>query len=451
MNSASNNKKWWVLIGVSIAGFLGCVDFTIVNTALPAIQAGLNASVTELQWIINIFILALSTWMVIMGRLADIYGRRLVLNVGMIFFGLASLGAGLANNIEVLIFFRLLQGTACAILYTASGAIVSNAFPSNERGKAMGMLFAANGVGLAVGPVLGGILVSALSWRYVFLINVPLIFLSIIICFAYVSESKSEEENQSIDWKGLAALIIALPCLILSVTQGNLWGWTSLPIVTLLIVSVLMFIVFYFIEQKAKSPIIEFHLFVNRTFIASVAATAALAFFYCTAFFMMPLYLHQIRGEDGYMLGLMLLPITATVTIMSPIVGKVVDMIGPKLPIVAGLALFASSAFLQSTFNEMSSLAVIITAFILMGIGWACILGPSTVAALSSVPESSSAVAMGSSWTLHNVGGAIGLALGLVVYQSQVSLIPGYHAVMELLIVSSLTAMLIVIFGMNKR
>lgn len=498
--SNNSNSKWWVLIGVSIASFLGCIDFTIVNTALPAIQNSLHADVTKLQWIINIFILALSTFMVIMGRLADAYGRRLVLYIGMIVFGAASLGAGLANNIDLLIFFRLIQGISCAILYTATGAIVSNAFPLNERGKAIGTLFGINGIGLAVGPVIGGIMVSALNWRWVFLMNVPLIILSIIICSIYVHESRNEDQDTKIDWFGFVTLLLGLPCLIIGIIQGNSWGWTSFNTIGTFIVALIALVLFYLIENKVKSPIIEFHLFVNRMFISSIVATFALAFFYCLAFFLMPLYLNLIRGETGYMIGLMLLPTTAMVALLSPIIGRIVDIIGPKTILIYGFIFFILSAFLQSQFSIDSSVSLIIIAFICMGIGWACILGPSTVTALSAVPEHMGGVAMGTSWTLHNIGGAVGLALGMVVYRncalssllnnlvsqkiqvgewikevitnpeksivllqqitginsenantlSQQFFISGYKGGMFLLVMSSLIALIVIFFGMKK-
>lgn len=496
-----SNRKWWVLIGVSIASFLGCVDFTIVNTALPAIQVGLNTTVTELQWIINIFILALSTFMVVMGRLADIYGRRLVLYIGMIVFCLSSLGAGLAINIDWLILFRLIQGVSCAILYTASGAIVSNAFPVDERGKAIGTLFGINGIGLAIGPVLGGILVSALSWRWIFLVNVPLILISLMICFASVPESRNREHGTKIDWLGLITLVIALSCFILGIAQGEVWGWDSAIIISLFVIAIFAFIIFYMIEMKIDSPIIQFHLFANRLFITSIVATFSLALFYCLAFFLMPLYLHNIYEKSGYMIGLMLLPTTAMVAILSPIVGRIADVSGPKLFLILGFIFFTLSAFLQTQFTENSSILYILFTFALMGIGWACILGPSTVASLSAVPESMGAVAMGSSWTLHNIGGAIGLGIGVVIYRyfatnnllqnlsghqikngdwvNQIAMNPdhaiellqqhtllnsheittlfqqffihGYQSAMWFLVATSFTALFVMIFGMKKN
>jgi predicted MFS family arabinose efflux permease len=294
--------------------------------------------------------------------------------------------------------------------------------------------------------------------------------------------------------------MIGLACLILGVMQGNIWGWNSAIIISLFVIAALALILFYKVETKTSAPIIQFHLFNNRMFITSIVATAALAFFYCVAFFLMPLYLYNIRGESSYMIGLMLLPTTATIALLSPVVGYLVDGFGPKPLLVVGLGLFVLSAGAQTQFELDSSLAYILFSFMLIGVGWACILGPSTVAALSSLPDNMGAVAMGSSWTLHNIGGAIGLTLGTVVYhvyarnallvdlamqhikgnawvdkvmgnpdititllqqythfsRSKIltlfnhSFLSGYAAAMWLLVASSLVACLMVFFGMKR-
>lgn len=413
------DQKWIVLAGVSITSFLGCIDFTIVNTALPAIQGSLQGDTAGLQWVMNAFILALSTFMVIMGRLADIYGRRKVLYMGMLAFGLASLGAGLSNTLLALIVFRFIQGIACAVLYTATAAIVSHAFPLEERGKAIGTLFGVNGLGLAVGPVLGGFIVGALSWRWVFLINVPVIIFSLGICLMCVKESRNLEESSKIDWLGLFLLIVALPCLVLGITQGNAWGWDSPKIIGLFVTAVVTLGLFYKVETRSESPIIQFHFFANRTFIASIIGAFCLAFFYCLAFFLMPLYLSDIRGETPYGVGVMLLAVTVMVAIFSPYIGRVVDRYGSKNLMMLGFGLFIVSAVLQANFEMHASLIHVLLSFVAMGIGWACILGPSTVASISSVPDTVVAVAMGTSWTFLNIGGAVGLGLGEFLYQTQ--------------------------------
>ncbi|NBF10693.1 MFS transporter [Pseudomonas sp. Fl4BN1] len=437
---AQQQRKWWALLGVSIASFLGCVDFTIVNTALPALQADLGASLDSLQWVINGFILALSSFMVLVGRLADLQGRKRVLFIGLSVFGLASLAAGLAGQIETLIGARVLQGLACAVLYTASGAIVSSTFDSTEQGKAFGVLFGVNGVGLAVGPVLGGLITSGFGWQWIFLINVPFVLLSLAICSFSVQESRSTEVDARLDVWGALLLLIGLPSLVLVIVQGG--GWGSSLTLSLIAVTVLALGAFLVLEKRVAAPIIDLQLFANRRFVAAVAASFGLALFYCVAFFVMPLYLAQIRGETLQASGLLLLPTTLGVALLSPLVGRLVDRRGPALLIKAGLLLLVLSALLQAGFDRQTSLPYLLGAFVIMGLGWASILGPSTVLGISSVPQEVGSVAMGSLMTLHNVGGGIGLALGVGLFHhfsatplddTQGAFLNGYRVVMVFL------------------
>lgn len=413
-----STRRWWAFTGVSIISFLGCIDLTIVNTAAPEIQSDLHASVTELQLIVNIFIAALSMFMVTMGRLADSHGRRLVLYSGTVVFGLASLGAGLATDVRFLIACRFVQGAACAVLYTSTSAIVSNAFPEEQRGKAIGALYGVNGIGLAIGPMLGGFIVSWLSWQWIFWLNVPLILIALAICLPTVQESRNEDLKTGVDWVGLPLITVGLPAIVLGLSLGDTWGWGSWRILALLGGGVLALIAFCFVERKVSSPIIQFRLFGNRMFISAIVADFSLAFFYCLAFFLMPLYLHSVRQYEGYATGLMLLPCTALVAVLSPVVGRLVDRFRPRLMLCIGFTAFALSALAQSQFTGDSSVVFIALAFALMGTGWAFVLGPATVAALSSVPERMGGTAIGSSWTFHNLGGALGLAAGMAIYRS---------------------------------
>ncbi|KTC32739.1 MFS transporter [Pseudomonas sp. ABAC61] len=410
---AQQQRKWWALLGVSIASFLGCVDFTIVNTALPALQADLGASVDSLQWVINGFILALSSFMVLVGRLADLHGRKRVLFIGLSVFGLASLAAGLAGQIDTLVAARVLQGLACAVLYTASGAIVSSTFDSAEQGRAFGVLFGVNGVGLAAGPVLGGLITSSFGWQWIFLINVPFVLLS------------------------------------LGFVQGAAWGWGSPPVLGLILLALLALGAFLVVERRVEAPIIDLTLFANRRFVGAVVASFSLAVFYCVAFFVMPLYLAQIRGASVQASGLLLLPTTLGVALLSPLVGRLVDRKGPALLIKTGLLLFVLSALLQAGFERQTSLPYLLGAFVIMGLGWASILGPSTVLGISSVPQEVGSVAMGSLMTLHNVGGGIGLAVGVGLFHQfsaapasdvQAAFLNGYQVVMGFLALASLLA-----------
>lgn len=198
-----------VLAGVGILSFLGCIDLTIVNTAAPEISRRLGTTMVQTQLVVNVFVVALSMFMVTAGRLSDRLGRRRVLYAGAVLFGLFSLGAGLATTAPVLIAFRFLQGAACAVLYTGTSTIVADAFGAAERGKAIGSLFAINGIGLAIGPMLGGLLVGALGWQWVFLINVPLVLIALVICSVSVRESRGAD-GTGLDWPGLVLLVPGL-------------------------------------------------------------------------------------------------------------------------------------------------------------------------------------------------------------------------------------------------
>ncbi|HEV2613138.1 MAG TPA: MFS transporter [Gammaproteobacteria bacterium] len=407
MSSKIITRPWLALLGIGLASFLGCIDFTIVNTALPVLQASLKTSVSQLQWIINIFMLVLSACMVVAGRFADLHGRRKWLYIGMILFGLSSVGAGLSPSINWLILFRLLQGLGVAILYTVPVAIIANSFPEAVRGRATGILIGVNGLGLAAGPLMGGMILSFLSWRWIFFVNVPLIIVSLIICSVTLIESKTDEVGAKIDWMGLILLMIGMPLMVYAVINSNsvLFG-----------VGMAAMIALYFVENKSSSPIIQFKLFANHKFLSALIANFSLAFFYTVLFFLLPFYLHNIHLDSSWDIGLMLLPATAMVAVLSPVVGHMVDSYGPKKMLMIGFSLFIISAIMQLFFGVQTSTVYILIALLLFGIGWAFILSPSIVAAISAIHKNSSGVAMGTIGTLHNFGGAIGLAIGTVVY-----------------------------------
>ncbi|OKI06047.1 MFS transporter [Streptomyces sp. CB02923] len=416
---APPDRKWWAFAGVGLISFLGCIDLTIVNTAAPQIQADLGATVTDLQLIVNMFIVALSMFMVTMGRLADSYGRRRVLYTGTVIFGLASLGAGFADTTGWLIAFRFLQGAAGAILYTSTGAIVQNAFPESQRGRAIGALYGVNGVGLAIGPMLGGVIVSAAGWHWVFWLNVPLVVLALALCSFSVRESRNEESITGVDWPGLILISLGIPALVLAFTLGGTWGWSSPSTLGLLGFALLALLAFYAVEKRAADPIISFGLFKHRAFLAAIVSDFALACFYTTVLFLLPLYLDEVRGYSGYATGAMLLPCTAVMAVLSPFVGRLTDRFGPRKLLVTGFTVFTISALLFTRLSADAPLTLIVAALVAMGVAWGCVLGPATVSALSSVPERQAGLAMGSSWTFHNLGGAIGLAVGIVIYRTQ--------------------------------
>ncbi len=441
MHITSNGSgRWLALAGIGIASFLGCIDFTIVNTAIPAIQRSLSAEVEQAQWMVTVFVMALSACMVAAGRLADLLGRRRLLYAGMLVFGAASLGAGLAQSMAALVAWRLLQGVACAALYTTSAAIVAHMFAHSERGRALGLLFAANGLGLAIGPVAGGLLVASVGWRSVFLLNVPLIAAAFALCLGRVPESRGEPAR--FDMAGFVLLAAALPCMLLAIAHGSAWGWTSGATLGAAGAGLALLLGFVLVERRVAAPLLQLSLFANGRFVLAGLANFSLAFFYCAAFFLLPWYLSSVRGQDSGAIGWLLLPVTAVMALVSPLAGRAADRVGTAPLLAGGFAFLALSAAMQAGFTVETNRAWIIAALAAMGIGWGCILGPATVAALACVPPHLSGVAMGASWTLHNLGAALGLTIATVVFQQT-----GFGAALWLLCGLSLLTLSLLLAG----
>ncbi|MEL0580680.1 MFS transporter [Pectobacterium punjabense] len=431
--------QWRALTGICIASFLGCIDFTIVNTAIPAIQQQFGAGIAHVQWVMGIFIMALCTSMVIVGRVADRVGRRRVLYIGMAVFGVASLGAGLSGSVNELIGWRFLQGASCAVLYTATTVILVDIYPAQHHGRVLGILFAVNGLGLAIGPVAGGLLVDVLGWRWVFLLNVPLIAVSFVFCLGQVRESRVAQAPP-LDGKGLLFFILSVASALLVINQGDRWGWLSLPSLACFLLAVVALGGLIRVERREPFPLIDLDLLRQPAFLRICVLTSLLAFFYCGAFFLMPIHLHATHHYRDAVIGLLLLPTTAAMALISPWVGRLADRIGPRWILMAGFLMLGLSAGLQSMLDRESALGTMIVAFTLMGVGWGCILGPSVLAALKAVHAEQQGVAIGISWTLHNLGGAVGLAFVTQLYHRTEQ---GYQTAMLLLCFLSLLGCLI--------
>ena len=244
----TNTNKWWVLIGTGIAAIIVGIDFTVVNTSLANIQHDLNMGISQLQWIMAGFGITFCALLVAMGRLGDITGRRKILYFGIIGFGLALLGAGFSTTPHFLIAMRVLQGVCGAAIFPCGMAITANAFPQEEQGRALGIYGSIVGIGLAFGPVLGSIIVTLLNWRWIFFINIPVVIVSLLICFVNVQESKMSD-HASVDWSGAGLVIIFLGALSFAINEGSNFGWFSPVIIIAMLIAIVGFIGLIFVEK----------------------------------------------------------------------------------------------------------------------------------------------------------------------------------------------------------
>ncbi|GAA5108662.1 MFS transporter [Nocardia iowensis] len=401
--------------GLAVASFLGCIDLTIVTTALPAIGDDLQAGASNTELTLGVFLMALSMFMVTAGRVADRLGRRRVLLFGLALFVIASAGAAASWSIGTLLIARFVQGAACAVLYTSTSTLVESLFPQGDRGKAIGWLYSVNGLGLAIGPVLGGLLVPSLGWQSIFWINIPL-GIAALIAIALAVPQVQPDRTGGTDWPGQVVVALAVVSAVGIFVLGDLRGWLS-PWVLLagfvLVVAVAVGIV---AERRAANPLIDPALFGNRRFVAAIVSDFSLGLFYAAALLVIPTYLTQGRDFDVRQAGFVLLLVSGTLALASPVAGRFVDRLGAHslLPWGFGLLALAGAGIAWSAFG--SHLPVLLVALVLFGAGWALVLGPATVLAISTVPPTRSGFAVGASWTFHNLGGAIGAALATVVF-----------------------------------
>ena len=409
-------KRWIALTGISILSFVVFIDFTIVNTILPGIQRDLHASVDELQWVMNAFFLMLTVFMVTMGRLGDIYGRRRVFYTGVIAFALASFLAGMAEDPHFLIACRFAQGIAGAIVLTCAVGLVNYHFPEAEQGRALAVFMSVTGFGMAVGPVIGGLFMSTLSWRWAFYVNVFVVILGFAIAWRSVEETP-RLVHETVDWLGLAFLTPGMTALVTAIMKGNNWGWDAPATLATAAAALVLLSLFIGIERRIASPIIDFKLLRNMQFLACCVMALTLGGFIALGCFMAPLYLQTVRNEIPYFAGLMLLPISSLVVIVPPMIGKLVDRHGPIPFVVAGQNILALAALVQIFFAPASPVWLVLVGLGLFGFGWGLQQATSALAATSAFPPASASLIIGVLYSIWNFGSCVGLAIGGMIFE----------------------------------
>ncbi len=412
----SPNFKWYAFIGIALLSF-GCyLDYTVVNVALPTIQKELNTDLTQLQWIMNIYFLALCILATIMGRCGDLFGRKFIFYLGVGIFGIASLIAGFAPNISWLIFGRFLQGVGAAIVLPIGASLLPLSFPENERAKSIAWLGSIGGIALALGPILGGLFITYLNWRWIFFINIPIIVLGYFFCRKSVNESKEFQANPELDWLGMLLLALTMGGIVLSLIHSQNFGWINYITLTYLTVGIVASILLVKVERNKINPLIDFKDFTNLLFYAGALLCFLAGVLSAVALFFDPLYLQIIRKYTPAITGLILFAIPIAVFLMAIIVGWLISRLNILNTIILGMILAVLSALLQIFFTNSTPLWYILIAFVCLGCIWATGNTVSIIAAQAAVGSNRASLATGTIVTMFNVGGSIGLAISVVIY-----------------------------------
>jgi EmrB/QacA subfamily drug resistance transporter len=417
MSSSESTRQWWVLVGTCLGLFILMLDSTVVALALPTIQRELHASADNVQWVLNGYLLVISVLVVTAGRLGDIYGRRAVFLIGMALFAAGSALAAVADDDAVLVAARAVQGIGGAAMLSLSLAIVSHAFPEEQQGQALGIWAAVSALALAVGPLVGGVLIDV-DWRLIFWINLPICAAGIGITRWAAHESRDETSPPKLDYPGLATLTPGLLAVVFALVRADNWGWGSAKTLLLLAAGVLLLAAFWAIEHRVDSPIVDFSLFRNRPYLGASAAAFALVGAYWAVIFYQPQYLQKVLDHGPAAAGVLVLPITAPMVFISPFCGPLIKRFGPRALMTAGMVCGAVGLALLTQVDASSSYGALLPGYLLFGIALGLVYAPMSTAAMLAMPRAKAGIAAGVLAMVRVTAGALALAVVSAVFQS---------------------------------
>jgi EmrB/QacA subfamily drug resistance transporter len=411
MNMLSQRRKVTILVSCCLSLLIVSMDATIVNVAIPSIRTELGASPSQLQWVIDIYTLALASLLLLSGATADRFGRRHVFQIGLTVFAAGSLLCSLAPNIHVLIAARFLQAIGGSMLNPVAMSIITQVFTGRvERARAVGVWGAVMGISMGLGPIVGGALIEFVGWRSVFWVNLPICAAAILLTAIFVPESRSST-MRDVDPAGQALGVTFLFSLVYLLIQGREMGWTSALSLAIAALAVVAFATFLWYESRRHDPFIDLRFFRSVPF-ASATLVAVCAFAIYGAFlFMMSLYLQGERHFSAVHTGLLYLPIAGSALVFSPLSGRLVGRFGlrPSL-LVAGVMITASTLML-TRLNSTTHVSALIAIFAVFGIGFAMVNAPITTSAVSGMPTDRAGAASAVASTSRQVGVSIGVAL----------------------------------------
>lgn len=414
-------RSWQILIVLCLAVFMLLLDTTVVNVAQVKIKDSLGASLTQIQWILDSYILTYAVLLLSFGRLGDIYGRKRFFMIGMAVFTAASVLCGASewigdktglSGVYLLIFFRVLQGVGGAFMMPQSLSLLTVNFPAERRGAALGIWGSVVALGAIVGPIVGGLIVTNYDWPWIFLINLPVGLVSLFLVHRIVPESTDPLASRKVDWTGVVLSGVGIFCLVFACIEGSRLGWNSPEILGLFVASAILMGIFVWWERRVADPIVKIELFQHRNFTVASIIAMVVSFGMLGIFFPMTLFLQEVLGFSPVKAGLAMVPMSLMILVGAPISGRLSDRIGARWLLFAGTAIMAVGIlFITHQVSVDTTVASLAPALVVTGIGMGMTFSPMTAAAMRDVPPRIAGSASGVLNTTRNIGQVLGIAI----------------------------------------
>ncbi|WP_432644350.1 MFS transporter [Limosilactobacillus reuteri] len=404
------SKSILIVSAMSIGIFLCMLDTTVMNVALPAIQSGLNVQLNNVSWALNIYTILFASLTIPLGKIGEYFGVHKTYIVGLITFICGSAISGSANNLTMLISGRAVQSIGAALVFPLSMTIGISSVSLDIRKQVIAVLGITQGLAAALGPVIGGCLTQFLSWRWIFIINIPLSIISVVICLSTL-ELHEPTQPEAIDFVGSLLSMVTLFTLTLGLVQGRVWGWHSLVIISLFALSGISLLLFIICEYKSSHSMMPLTLFKNREFTGSAITILLSNLFLVAVTVVLPTYFVKIQGKSELEAALLITPITGMIFIFSPLAAIIIDKLGARMVIASGFILMTISFILFATI-DMKNLTLVIITCIILGTGYGIIAGPITVLAASDFKGS----LLNASQSVAGVLRQIGISLAIAIY-----------------------------------
>jgi EmrB/QacA subfamily drug resistance transporter len=411
--------KWWALSCTSMGMLLATINSGTLIIALPQLERALHTSVLGLVWVILSYMIASTVLVLTAGRLSDLFGRKEAYVGGFIVFSLASLGAGFAANGTELILWRILQGMGGAFLFANAAALVTDAFPREQLGLAMGTNTMVAAVGLVLGPVLGGVLVS-IEWQWVFWFNVPLGLAGAIWGWLVLRELSTRDETRGLDVWGTLTFVVGLTGLVLGVSKGGLSGWGDPVVIGGLAAAVVLLPAFVAIERKGRAPMLDLTIFENRLFATATAAAFINGLSRFALMFVFVFYFQGVKGDDPIEAGIKLIPLALGMLVASPLAGSFADRHGSRGLAALGMLVSAGGLALMTTLGVDSPYWQSSLWLLIVGVGSGMFNSPNTSAMMGAVPVHRRGIAAGARTMLQNTGAVLSIAFVLAIVTAAV-------------------------------